>query len=436
MSERIESSLVIARSSTTELTKFGSNLQALSAIEVQKYWKETSDLFIGCSHATQQCADVRAAATGSCARTVLARPIGAGASRRGTLGMRACIWLVSQLSLLGTAASAEPPPRLQTNEAYIDDILRTGDLDTRNALDVFAFVLSQLPAQVRVYPTENYYYFRFTLSGVAYAGSLRLGPAERDAGKIEFGFYKDLTDWRDTMDGDRHAILGAAEGVTVEHAGGLRYRVAHAAKSVIFELNDLSGVKPPPQAIRPQETFIGPIFDESGLRFFLLYSSKLKVFHYVLDETVPVPEDLIPLAGADRLLLGRRTGFAFYKDHFAERKILVGAYEPNSRLNNYFDGPFDQLPENFIEGETLRAAIIDADPEAKGQIDRLGNYAREEGRYMIHPYMLYKKPADLMRVHACAVRESKRADKYHACFSIEPDASSVPTLPPPAARKK
>lgn len=340
------------------------------------------------------------------------------------------------LPALGVGAQAEAPARLQTNESYVEDVLHRGALDMRNVRDVFAFVLSQLPASVRVYPTENYYYFRFTTSGVAYAGSFRLGPAERDAGKIEFGFYKDLTEWQDTMDGDRHAILGAAEGVIVERMDGLRYRVTHQSKSVIFELNDLSAVKPPAQAIRPQETFIGPIFDESGVRFFLLYNGKLKIFHYVLDETVPVPEDLSPLPGADRLLLGRRTGFAFYRDHLAERKILVGAYDGNSRLNNYFDGPFDQLPENFIEGETLRAAIIDADPQAKGQIDRLGNYPREEGRYMIHPYMLYKKPADLMRIQACAARESRRPDKYHACFSIEPDASTLPTLPPPTARKK
>lgn len=342
----------------------------------------------------------------------------------------ACIF-----SFFSAVAVAEPPARLQTNEAYVEDARRPGALDTRSTIDVFAFVLSQLPAHVRVYPTENYYYFRFMLGGIMYAGSLRLGPKERDAGKVEFGFYKDLTEWQDTMEGDRRAILGAAEGVTVERMEGLRYRVAHSAKSVIFELNDLSGVKPPPQSIRPQETFIGPIFDESGVRFLLLYNNKLKVFHYVLDDTVPVPEELTPLPGAERLLLGRRTGFAFYKDHFAERKILVGAYEGNSRLNNYFDGPFDQLPENFIEGETLRAAIVDSDPTAKGQIDRLGNYEREEGRYMIHPYMLYRKPADLMRIQACAARESRRPDKYHACFSIEPEATSAPP-PPPSARKK
>jgi hypothetical protein len=55
--------------------------------------------------------------------------------------------------------------------------------------------------------------------------------------------------------------------------------------------------------------------------------------------------------------MGKRTGFAFYQDGLRHRKILVGVYEANYRLNTYFDGPFDQLPDNFIEGETLRKAI-------------------------------------------------------------------------------
>ena len=96
----------------------------------------------------------------------------------------------------------------------------------------------------------------------------------------------------------------------------------------------------------------------------------MKIFHFILDETVKVADELVASQRADRILIGRRTGFAFYRDHQLDRKILIGAFESNSRLNNYFDGPFDQLPENFIEGEALRQAMIEADPSVKGQIDR------------------------------------------------------------------
>ena len=64
-------------------------------------------------------------------------------------------------------------------------------------------------------------------------------------------------------------------------------------------------------------------------------------------------------------------------------------------MNNYFDGPFDQLPDNFIEGETLRNAILEIDPKLKGKIDRFGGSPDGEIRYMIAPYKLYKKIAGI-----------------------------------------
>ena len=35
------------------------------------------------------------------------------------------------------------------------------------------------------------------------------------------------------------------------------------------------------------------------------------------------------------------------------------------RANNYFDGPFDQLPDNFIAGEALRDAILSVRPHSR-----------------------------------------------------------------------
>jgi hypothetical protein len=45
------------------------------------------------------------------------------------------------------------------------------------------------------------------------------------------------------------------------------------------------------------------------------------------------------------------------------------------RLNTYFDGAFDQLPDNFIEGETVRKAILQVSPGIKGWMDRFGQFA-------------------------------------------------------------
>src|SRR5215510_10121223 len=133
--------------------------------------------------------------------------------------------------------------------------------------------------------------------------------------------------------------------VPVERVERLIYRVSRESRSVIFALEDLSGVKPPANALGPHEEFIGPVADESAIRFFLVYNWRLKIFHYVLDETSAVADELVRAGGTDRILIGRRTSFAFYRDHRLDRRILIGVYEGNSRLNTYFDGPFDQWNE-------------------------------------------------------------------------------------------
>lgn len=115
-------------------------------------------------------------------------------------------------------------------------------------------------------------------------------------------------------------------------------------------------------------------------------------------------------------MIGKRTGFAFYRDHKRDRKILIGVYEPNAMLNNYYDGPFDQLPDNFIEGEELHDAIVASDPNAKGKIGRLGHYPDHESRYSIQPYMLYRKTHELLSFERCAQARVK-SGAYYRCFT-------------------
>jgi len=334
--------------------------------------------------------------------------------------------LVLGLSIMEPLASlaAQPAdrPTLHTNEAYVEETQRPSALAIADPMAVFAYVLGSLPDRVKVYPTENYYYFRFIHAGTPYAGAIRLDPRGRDDGKLEFGYYPDLVAWNDRLEAKRDVFLtlDATRGVKVERVDRLVYRITYGAKSVVFALNDLSKVRPPGGTLGPGEKFIGPIFDESAVRFFLVFNTSLKIFHYVLDETVPVTDELVAAAETDRILIGRRTGFAFYRDHRLARKILIGVFDSNSQLNTYFDGPFDQLPENFIEGETLREAIHAADPSTRGRIDRLGHFADGEDRFAIDPYMLYRTEAELLVIDKCA-GEKREAPDYYRCF-VAPEA--------------
>ena len=337
--------------------------------------------------------------------------------------------VIAGVLLAAAPARAQDLPRLETNQAYVEEAARVSALDIADPMAVFAFVLESLPDRVKVFPTENYYYFTFIHNGVPYAGNIRLDASNRDEGKVNFGYYEDYARWKSEAP-ITFRLLDAADGVTLEKVDRFAYRLSYRQKTVLFELNDLTQAKPP--AVGPDETFIGPIFDESGIRFFLIYNARLKIFHYVLDETGPVADGLFAIKRTDRILIGKRTGFAFYRDHRLERKILIGVFSANTELNNYFDGPFDQLPDNFIEGEALRDALIAVDPTLKGQIDRFGGWPGGEQRYLIAPYLMYQKEDDLVFFHQCATSKKLPASQYYRCFSV--DESSVkfeaPGTPP------
>jgi hypothetical protein len=85
-----------------------------------------------------------------------------------------------------------------------------------------------------------------------------------------FGYYEELAPWKpDGIGIERHLLLDASHGVRVERADSFAYRVTYKGKSVLFELNDLSQVKPPAEALRPDEKFLGPILMSRPIRFFL-----------------------------------------------------------------------------------------------------------------------------------------------------------------------
>jgi len=335
--------------------------------------------------------------------------IGARALRMAALGT-----LAACLAWPAAADDGAARPRLQTNEGYVEDVTAASRLDVTDMRSVLKFVLDSLPDRVVVYPTENYYYFSFYDDGVRWAGNLRLDVETRDDGKIHMTYFKDFTSWQQD-EHDYTAVLGAADGVTVEKLGDLVYRVAYGGRSVVFALNDLSGVVPPAGALRADERYLGPVFDESGLRFYLVFNPREKMFLFVLDESVRPADEFYPSTVADGITIGRRTGFALYDDPRADRRVLVGVNAGNTGINNYLDGPFDQLPDNFLEGNALLDAILTVSPHLAGTLDRFGNSADDTVRYLIAPYVQYEFEGELSQFAACVDGAAPAA--LYACLS-------------------
>jgi hypothetical protein len=336
-------------------------------------------------------------------------------------------FLTFLLMLLGSAsAGAEKITRLDTNQAYVEALGANGGIKLKEPKSVFAALLRTLPGRVRVYPTESYYYFSFFLDGIKYAGNIRLDIQARRQGKVYFTYFPAATAQYADGDGQR-ALFGKADGVDVRRLRPLEWQISYAGTSVVFVLNDLSGVKPPAGILAKNESFIGPVFDESGIRFFLVFDERRNDFLFILDETVAVADQFTPTEENKELLLGRRTAFVFYEDRAqAGRKVLVGVYGPHTQLNNYFDGPFDQLPDSFIVGDVLREAIIKRQPELKGKVDRFGNLADGERRVLIAPYATYEGPEDLGLIFQCIKRSGLPVTDE--CFP-EPQDDSDDKLP-------
>ena len=303
---------------------------------------------------------------------------------------------------------------------------------------MLTFVLESLPDRVKVYPTENYYYFNFYSQGVRYAGNLRLDMMDRDKGKLHFAYFEDLQEWKAEAP-LTYNVFDQADGVLVEKIDYLVYRVTFREKQVVFELNDLSKVVPPAHVIGVDEKYLGPVFDDSGMRFFLVFNPALKVFHYILDETVRIPDQFRQSALTNRILIGVRTGFAYYLDLRMNRKILIGVFEANSRVNNSFDGPFDQLPDNFVKDDELRDAILAVEPSLTGKIDRVGGSFDGSGRFLVGPYAMYRNENQLYPFHYCAIAKDVPAERYYQCFVVNQeyggDPVPLPLVAPPPEPK-
>ncbi|MBT3070445.1 hypothetical protein KKP04_06150 [Rhodomicrobium sp. Az07] len=321
------------------------------------------------------------------------------------------------------AAADKATLKLRTNQQVIEDLTRqTPEIDMANPDAVFAAVFEALPEKAVVYPTESYYYFTFPYKGMVYAGNIRLDAWDQFDGKVHFAYFPEYAFWRKPLD-PAYKKLGTEDGVDVKQIDKLHYTVTFKGKTVAFELPDLSKTKPAPGAVRDDETYIGPIWDESGVKFELVFNKPSKTFLYVLNDMPKV--DQYEDTTMPGVTVGHRTSFAFYKDKLADRRILIGVFMGNTQLNNYFDGPFDQLPDNFIEGDALRDALIEIEPNMKGKMDRYGSDPSGEVRYAITTYIYYDGVADLKPIVDCAAKESD-APKYYACFDAKQPGEDGP----------
>ncbi len=195
-----------------------------------------------------------------------------------------------------TMYSTQKMPRLYTNEQFIDDI-RTRHLDLDNIDTVFSFVFDQLNNSVNIYPTENYYYFRFFSEGREVLGNLRLDSIDREQGSLSFAYFYGVNrkEGKQVLySTTHHKNLGSEDGVIVQKIRNLEYAVSYNGRTVTFHLHDLSQAEPKMLKLHNDEVFVARTFDESGFQFVLIYDQQNPAFRFIIDPEAPLPDMLQP----------------------------------------------------------------------------------------------------------------------------------------------
>jgi hypothetical protein len=297
------------------------------------------------------------------------------------LSSMSLLLLMLALSMPTAPDHSSPPPLAAsagpsvTFHQSLADGWQDRSVDVTNTHALFAHVFAHLPPEVRVHPTENYYYWQLAIDGRSLHGNFRLVAGRREHGEIAFACGEPTEFLEPNERAERlvhNKVFTADEGVVVEMTNPLTVKVSYHNKTVVFHLNPLPQTPPTSFALPPQEKFLQRIHDESGLRFHLLYDTTAHHFFWVLDEETPVPEHFRPLT-AD-VVIGRRTGFVFWSQKsVGGRRILASVRRRCVLRNDYYDGPFDQLADNFVQGDGLRPWIEEAMPWYKGRVDRWGN---------------------------------------------------------------
>ncbi len=276
--------------------------------------------------------------------------------------------------------------------AGLDVIARSGPNDEPRVTEP-AGVFDWLPSRCVVYPTEGFYYFATTIHGRAIMGNVRI--ADLDRGELGSAYF--------TIPGKESWSFRAraADGLEVWRLGPTEVEVTWRGKSVTF-VEPHWGTRPPDNlALLAEERFIGQVYDESAVQFFLLFNERTDSFYFVLNEEVGLNETLEPLR--EDVLVGRRSGFAFWVDPELDRKLLIGTALQHADRNDYFDGPQDQVPYQL----DLRDRLHRAYPNTRlgAGIDAHGVYLNmpEWLRIAITPFLRYANLEELTaRVDACA----------------------------------
>ncbi|MBV7332870.1 hypothetical protein KFU94_32515 [Chloroflexi bacterium TSY] len=296
-----------------------------------------------------------------------------------------------------TIGAGAPGSYLLRNQRWVEG-LRTDVIDLEDVDEVFWHVFSSFPNEVTVYPSENYYYFILYVNGRQIWGNVRLPAGRRDRGVLSFGYFEFIEFPSGGESGlSKSKFFTRADGLIIDKVDRFTYDVSYDDKTIRFNLHQLSQEEPEQLTLGENEIFIQRTFDESGYEFYLLYNEKSNYFFWVLNEEREAGDIFTPVS--EELVVGKRSGFAFWVDEAHDnRKVLVAIRRLSVTRNDYYDGPFDQLADNYADEVGISEYMQRAFPALRGRIDKYGYYTDRERpmRVALSTYYTYFTISDLL----------------------------------------
>lgn len=319
------------------------------------------------------------------------------------------VWLGLWLACASPAVAQQPPgPQVLFNEAEIAALGRA-PVDTGDPFSVLRHILASAGNEIVVYPSEGYYYFRFQNGPRLVAGNLRFDLMDAARGQLNFAYYSDAAFGDDPV--DHYSLLGPEDGIGLQTVGPFEYRLEFEGRVTRVLIYDAREELAAPKPLAPDELYVGPVFDESGVRLHMIFDQTENAFFFALNDTAPPGDTFTAYPGLPQVHLGDRTGYAFYEDANLGRWILIGVARRNIASNSYFDGPFDQLPDRFIDPDRMRELMELAYPDLAGRIGPRGVYLDASYmRTMVAPYRRYYSTQEFAELSDCNLV----ADDHHA----------------------
>lgn len=306
---------------------------------------------------------------------------------------------------------------------------------------VLSYVLNSI-GHATVYPTEQYFYYRFALDGKTVSGNVRF--TDIDLGILHVGYFD-----ADESERVNYRAFGPQDGLAVEVLSGegsppcssSNYRVCFNGQDAVFCLPSKYRDAGREAPLRESEEYICGIFDESAHIFALIFNWDTKSFRYVLAPEYPIWESLEPLAAdLPSIVIGRESGYVFHKTENPVRLELIAIFRDNIEANNYFDGCFDQVPPDL----PLRPFLHQAYPytRALSPVDMHGNFVnRKSQRVAISPYYAYRSLEELESIYRNLSSRNLSSEEivqvitreyqqdFHAKFDHQPGSHGIPIDP-------